>query len=322
MIVVWRITERCNLACGFCAYDRTVTRSRRDADPAAVRRFGNVLADFQRATDGTVLVSWLGGEPLRWPSLDAIETHFRDECGLRLGVTTNGTTLSQPAVRERLLSRYAELTVSVDAMGAAHDQLRHWPGAFAMLRSAVPALAAAKRTAGAGPKLRANIVLMRETIADFPALCVELGTWGIEEITFNLLGGNDRPEFHAEHRVRAEQFEAFAAALPPLRAGLGRHGIVLRGTDAYLQRLRAGVAGVAQPVDDCGPGERFLFIDEQGRAAPCSFTPDSCGILIDELCTAGDMACLPARFAALRRARQPAPCRNCLSTQVFGKFAA
>ena len=64
MIIVWRITERCNLSCPFCAYDRTLRRSRRDADPGAVDQFCRVLGEYRRRTGERILVSWLGGEPL------------------------------------------------------------------------------------------------------------------------------------------------------------------------------------------------------------------------------------------------------------------
>ena len=49
MIVVWRITQRCNLSCPFCAYDRDSSWPRREADASVIRLFGGVLAEYQRA---------------------------------------------------------------------------------------------------------------------------------------------------------------------------------------------------------------------------------------------------------------------------------
>jgi len=40
MVVLWRVTARCNLGCGFCGYDRTLPRPRREADAAVVRCCG------------------------------------------------------------------------------------------------------------------------------------------------------------------------------------------------------------------------------------------------------------------------------------------
>src|SRR4051794_16059422 len=134
LVVVWRITERCNLGCAFCAFSRALERSRREANPAEVRRFGEVLADFQQATGRPVLVSWLGGEPLLWPALAALSETFARRLGLALSATTNGTALATPRVREMLAAHFAELTVSVDGPAAFHDRVRACPGGFAALR--------------------------------------------------------------------------------------------------------------------------------------------------------------------------------------------
>lgn len=69
MIVLWRVTERCNLACGFCAYDRRLPGIRLEAQSADVKRFAGLLGAYQQVTGTRVLVSWLGGEPLLWEPL-------------------------------------------------------------------------------------------------------------------------------------------------------------------------------------------------------------------------------------------------------------
>src|SRR5262249_45728747 len=163
------------------------------ADADLIRAFAGRLAEHQQATGDTVLVSWLGGEPLLWPPLTNLTVHCTERLGLRVSTTTNGTTLASPDVRRHLLEHYSELTVSVDGVGAVHDELRGWRGGFAALRNGVSHLAEAKRAVRRGPLLRANVVLMGQTISDFERLCIELARWGIEEITFNQLGGRERP---------------------------------------------------------------------------------------------------------------------------------
>jgi MoaA/NifB/PqqE/SkfB family radical SAM enzyme len=321
VVIVWRVTERCNLACGFCAYDRTVPRRRRDADPAAIRAFGEVLADYQGATSDRVLVSWLGGEPLLWRPLAALTAAFtaRD---LRISTTTNGSSLASLAVRAHLLEHYSELTVSVDGFAPFHDQVRGWKGGFAAVRGGVVALAEERRCAGHGPRLRANVVLMRDNIADFPALCAELVSWGIDEVTFNQLGGSDRPEFYPAHRLLPTQVDALAAELPGLRQRLARDGARLCGGVRYLDRIRSTAAGRRLPVQDCDPGAEFLFVTEDGRVAPCSFTVDGYGIPIDRLTSLHEFLELRARFAAARRDDRLPVCDDCPSTHVFAKFDA
>lgn len=320
MVVVWRVTERCNLGCEFCRYDRRVPGRRCDADPRQIAKFGKLLAEYQQSSADPVLVSWLGGEPMLWPPLTDTAVLFRRDFGLSLSLTTNGTQVSSPAVRSHLLENYAELTISVDGFAAFHNAVRHFQDGFESLRRAVALLAEEKRKIGFGPKLRANIVLMRDNLDLFEPLCVELVSWGIEEITFNQLGGNDRPEFYPSHRLLPHQAEWLESEFPRIRRTLADLGGRLLGGDAYLRRINATSNGESIPVQNCRPGESFLFIDERGRIAPCGFTVDAYGKCIDEIDSERDLRELPLRFAAARHATRQAACDDCHSTQVFGKF--
>jgi MoaA/NifB/PqqE/SkfB family radical SAM enzyme len=320
MIIVWRITQRCNLSCAFCAYDRRVVRTRREADLETARNFGAVLAEYQRETGDSVLVSWIGGEPFLFSSLKSLTALFTTELGLRVSATTNGTTLNNASVRDHVLAHYAELTVSVDGIGCVHDELRGWPGGYAALREAVVQLSEAKRTRNKGPRLRANVVLMRQTIADFERLCLELAGWGIEEITFNQLGGRDRPDFFPTHRLLPGHAAWLASEIPVLRVRLAELGVRLHGSENYLFRIQASSRDESVPVANCHPGEQFLFINENGIASPCNFTTQDYGIPINELNDAEALCDVPRRFAQARRGRRSTHCEDCHSTQVFEKF--
>ncbi len=319
MIVVWRVTERCNLACPFCAYDRRVVRPRFQSDGEAVRSFGPVLAQYREQTGRPVLVSWIGGEPLRWPRVFALSRWLRRANGVRISATTNGSTLHLPAVRRRIVDDFAELTVSVDGDAAYHDAMRGRAGLWARIRAGVLALAERRAACAAPLRLRANVVLMSDNIDQFPALCSELADWGCDEITFNQLGGRDRPEFFPEHRLQGSHARAITALMPALQASLAARGVTLCASPQYLARIEASAQGQALAVPDCGGGQRFLFIDEAERVAPCNFTSDDFGILLSTLRSADDLLALPARYASLRRA--PA-CADCPSTQVFAKFVS
>ena len=54
-------------------------------------------------------------------------------------------------------------------------------------------------------------------------------------------------------------------------AGGDEEGALVGGA-AYVARIADTVAGRPLPVSDCRVAEQFLFIDEAGRIAPCSFT--------------------------------------------------
>ena len=322
LVIVWRISERCNLGCGFCGYSRALQRPRASADAGQIMRFGALLRGYSDTYGQRVLVSWLGGEPLLWPPLAEISRTFHHEFGLQVGVTTNGTRLQSSAVCGQIIDDYDQVTISVDGPGVFHDQVRAAPGLYGRLQAAVRTLREMKERAGHGPILKANTVLMRDNVAQFESLCGELAAWGVEELTFNALGGGDRPEFYDQHHLLPEQMAWLRTALPEIRARVAPQGLRICGNTAYLERLERAAQGVPAPVADCAPGQRFLFIDEQGRASPCSFTSHGYGIPLAALNHPHDLQDLPGRFAARRRQLTLAACGNCMSTQVFGKFAA
>lgn len=320
MIVVWRVTTHCNLACPFCAYDRRLPFTRTHADPGAIRQFLGILASYQNVSGDSVLVSWLGGEPLLWPMLPDL-TRYATSLGLRVSATTNGTTLGSATVRLHLVNHYSELTISLDAPDATHDVLRSSPGLFESLRKNVSELSHTRHATARPMKIRVNTVLLRSTIALFPEIAREVASWGVDELTFNILGGRDRPEYFSNQRPQPEQLAEFAHQLLSLRRELAPRGVVVAGSPAYLDRLHASASGTPRPITDCGPAERFLFIDEHGSVSPCSFTSGDLSVPLAGIQSVSDLASLPARLTSTRTDCRPRVCEDCPSTQVFEKFA-
>lgn len=318
MIVVWRVTTHCNLGCAYCAYDRSLPLERAEVGANSVIRLARLLSDYQSQTGDAVMISWLGGEPLLWKPLASVSEVLSSELGLQLSATTNGTALKSTALRSMITDHFAELTISVDGPPDFHDRSRKWPGGFEHLRAAVKQLRTDTRDRERRLRLRVNTVLMAQNIHLFGELCEQLISWGIDEITFNQLGGNDRPEFHREHRLRPADVEALAAMLPRLRDRLWAHGIRLGGGSQYLHRFRASASGERLRIDSCNPGKQFLFVDERGRVAPCSFTLTDNGVPVEELRSIDDLLALQSHYEQ-RRSRW---CDDCPSTQVFEKFVA
>ncbi len=321
LVVVWRITEACDLDCWFCEYARRHGGPRASARVEDVLAFGKSLGQYAVAAGSDVLVSWLGGEPLLWPPLQRMDQVLHEEYGLLLGATTNGTHIAAPGMVEHLVRHYQELTISVDGPAAFHDAGRGAPGLHARLRAGVSELLEAMAKQGHGPLLRANVVLMRSNLQSFENTCWELAEWGIEEITFNALGGHPLGPRYAGERLRPSDFDWLRAALPGLRQTLANQGVTLRGSARYINRLDQQARGHPWPVNDCRPGQDFLFVNEKGRAAPCAFTGDGYGVPIAELCDGQDIARLPQQYRALREHGRLAACSDCLSTQMAGKFA-
>lgn len=326
LVVVWRVTTRCNLRCGFCAYDRRLPFERTDVSGLVVQEFARALREHARSSGQSVHLSLLGGEPMLWQPLPELEAALqlpeRAHTDLSLGITTNGTTLANPTTRARLLAHYAELTVSIDSPDIEHDELRGWHGGFDKLMQSLSLLIQERSRAKAGLRIRVNTVLMRQTLPRFAELCRLLASVGIDEVTYNQLGGVDRPEFFPEHALSMQDLDHLDAILPSLQRELSQSGLLLRGQPRYVERMRRASLGRALPIVDCHPGERFLFVDELGRVSPCSFTSDDYALSVSALRTSADVAQLPSHLATLRNTQRATACDDCRSTQLFAKWAA
>jgi MoaA/NifB/PqqE/SkfB family radical SAM enzyme len=320
VIILWRITERCNYACSFCAFDRRLDGARKDMNVKTVQRFGKLLGEYIEAKGEKVLLSWLGGEPLLWAPIFEISEQLHHEYGINISVTTNGSTLHIPNTIALILKSFSELTISVDGFAEFHNQLRGCPGGWERLRLSTRRLATERNAIAASLKLRANIVLMRDNIAQFPKLCEELVGWHVDEITFNQLGGRDRPEFFPEHALRPDDVRQLRKLLPALRESLALQNVKLCGSETYLQRIEASAYQRSIPVTDCSPGEGFLFIDEVGRIAPCSFTNAEYGIHLDSIVNVNDILNLSSQFRSARKALPVKVCNDCSSNHMYAKF--
>jgi MoaA/NifB/PqqE/SkfB family radical SAM enzyme len=317
-VIVWSVVETCPLECAFCGYSRQLARPRMSADLATLTAFGRVLCDVRTQSDRSILVCWLGGEPLSWPDLPAASRSFHRIFGLRLGATTSGIPLQSAGVRKLVLEEFEQLTISIDGLPAYHDRVRGKAGLFGRLRSIVKRLR--REDVEGRLQRRVNTVLMRGNIAAFREFCEEMAEWGFHELTFNQLGGNDRPEFFAAHRLLPEQVERFAAELPSVRRQAAACGMEIRGSEWYLARIVASTNDQRIAIDDCRPGSNFLFISPQGRISPCSFSTSAYGIPLAEVRSVQDFLQLPLRFQEIRgRDRIPA-CNDCHATHVFDKF--
>lgn len=326
LVVVWRITEVCNLGCPFCGYSRHLHRPRADADVGQVKAFGELLSHYARSSSRDVLVSWLGGEPLRWPPLLDLACVFKRDFKLRLGVTTNGTALTSEVVRRQLVENFDELTLSLDGPPDLHNRLRDAPGLYDQLDDSLTRLRSLKEREKRPLHLHVNVVLMRDNVHLFEDICRRAAGWGAEKLTFNGLGGRDRPEFFRDHRLLPGDVARLKERLPGLRARMAKLGLTICGSERYLERLTSSAENRAMsPAGDpalggCQPGRHFLFIDERGAIGPCSFTARDYGFSINMLRSADDLSYLLARLAERMRRQPLKVCLDCPSTQVFGKF--
>lgn len=322
LVVVVRVNTHCDLGCLYCGYSKDVHRQRRSISVPSLLRFGEMLREFQCDSNRKVLVSLLGGEPFQWPSLIPVANRLV-QCDLSLSVTTNGLALENEQTAQFAMDCMDEITISIDGLGDDHDRLRGGKGMVQRLEWIIRRLVSNRGPDRFQnkPRIRVNTVLTRHTIAGFEKFAHRMADWGVDTLTFNQLGGNDRPEFYPDNRLLEDQVHRFIERFPRLQQELRDRGLDLCGSGSYLQRFVYTTRNQTISIEDCFPGMRFLFIDETGRVSPCSFTSDSLGVPIDQITNAAEIEALVSTWQQQRRNHRPNVCKDCHATHVHSKFS-
>ncbi|MFH1791323.1 MAG: radical SAM protein, partial [Candidatus Omnitrophota bacterium] len=86
-----------------------------------------------------------GGEPLLREDIIEIVSYASGK-GLTVGVTTNGTLLSEDALKALVDAGTRSIALSMDALEAEYDDIRGVPGSFQAVREAASRLAGLKKT--------------------------------------------------------------------------------------------------------------------------------------------------------------------------------
>lgn len=135
-VMVWNVTQRCNLHCAHCYADS----HDRDYEGELSHEEGLDLI-AQLADFGVPTVLFSGGEPLSRPDLLDLAGAARD-AGLRTVLSTNGTLIDDEKAEAIAEAGFSYVGISFDAIGQLHDKLRGKKGAY---QGALDGIRACKR---------------------------------------------------------------------------------------------------------------------------------------------------------------------------------
>ena len=287
-LVIWEMTQACDLACLHCRASAVPRRDPRELSTDEARRLIDTVRHF-----GRPLFVLTGGDPLKRP--DTVElVRYGADAGLRMAMTPSGTPLMTPAVLAALhdagLSR---LAVSLDgATAEQHDRFRgvagSWEWTIRMLEAA--------RALGISTQI--NTTISRHNVHDLEALIALMERLGISlwSVFFIVPTGRARTEdlatadefeqvFHRLYDLSATApFDIKTTAAPHYRRvilqrqraerrGGERAGAPTPLTGGVGFSLADGV-GRAKGVND---GDGFVFVSHRGVIYPSGFLPVSAG---------------------------------------------
>jgi len=273
-VLVWEVTQACELACEHCRAD---AQERRHPDELTTAEGKALLDEAREFGEGQLLVL-SGGDPLARDDLVDLVAYGADR-GLRMTLTPSGTASLTPAVISDLADAgLRRMALSIDGGSAeSHDAFRGESGSF---ESTVEAARAARE---AGLPLQINTTVCAGTVDELPAirdLVTDLGAvlWSV---FFLVPVGRGR----VLDPVSPERAERVMEWLHEV-SDAAQFGV--KTTEApHYRRVgieRAGDDGTAAPDrDEIGrrggirAGNGFAFVSHVGEVYPSGFLPATAG---------------------------------------------
>lgn len=157
-VVVWNVTQRCNLKCVHCYADATTAATTDELSFLQAKKMLDDLAEF-----GTPVILFSGGEPFL--RSDLIELVFyATRLGMRAVISSNGTLITADKARELKQAGISYIGISLDGIETIHDEFRGMPGAF---KAAMDGITLAQN---AGIKVGLRLTINKANVSQIPAI--------------------------------------------------------------------------------------------------------------------------------------------------------
>ncbi len=276
-LVIWEVTQACDLACIHCRASAMPERDPRELTTEE----GYTLLDEIRSLGDPLLV-FTGGDPLKREDLmDLLSRSV--ELGLRTTVTPSATPLLTPeAIRKFHECGVARMAVSLDGPDAAvHDGFRGVEGSFART---ILALEEARRT-GLETQINTTVTRRNRTRLEEVARLVEQYGAKLWSVFFLVATGRAQA---GEDLTAAEYEQVFEFLYETTReapfdiktteAQHYRRFVAQRRKQGSGGRREAGSpSGMIQRQAGINDGKGFVFISHTGEIFPSGFLPLSAG---------------------------------------------
>lgn len=171
-VVVWNMTQRCNLKCVHCyahAKDRTFAGELTTTQ-------GKALID-DLAAFGSPVILFSGGEPTMHPDLPELAQYAVDR-GMRAVISTNGTLITEELAHTLKEIGLPYVGISLDGLEKIHDRFRAVKGSFQA------ALEGIRNTQKAGIKVGLRFTVNRFNYQDIPGVFDLLEEMEIPRVCF------------------------------------------------------------------------------------------------------------------------------------------
>lgn len=277
-IVIWEMTQACDLACVHCRACAQPKRSPLELSTEEGKQLIDEIAEM-----GVPVFVLTGGDPIKRPDLFELIEHA-NEVGVRVSLTPSATPLLTREIVHRLKqSGLARLAVSLDGSNAqVHDAFRGMSGSFERTMAAI------EWANEVGLPVQINTTFSRRNIEDFEkiAALIEKKSITLWSVFFLVPTGRGK----LDDLLTADEFETIFAKLHAL-SKLARFHIKTTEAQHYRRHLlqqqtaekRSGKAstrapekvhdGIGRAPRGLNDGKGFVFVSHTGEVYPSGFLP-------------------------------------------------
>ena len=283
MLVIWEVTQACDLACVHCRASAQSLRHPQELSTLQGFRLLDQIRSF-----GEPLMVFTGGDPLKRPDLYEL-IRYSVAIGLRTNVTPSATPLlTAEAIANFKKAGVARLAISLDGPDAAtHDEFRGIPGTFER------ALFALRHARDIGLDTQLQTTVTRRNMARLPEMAeiareVRTRMWSLFFliVTGRALQGDDldAAEYEQVFGFMYELSKTAPFGIKTTEAMHYRRYVAQRIKAEHGITENENAKGVAWRTAGVSDGKGFVFVSHTGEIFPSGFLPISGGnVLRDSL---------------------------------------
>jgi uncharacterized protein len=301
-LTAWlHVTNACNLACTYCYVDKSAAVMSAETGYAAVDA---IIRSATQHGFSAIKLKYAGGEAtLNFTLVQKLHAYALAQTA-RAGLALHGVVLSNGVALTRAMICWLHeanlrLMISLDGLGAAHDQhrvFRNGRGSFVSVSHSI------ERALAAGLQPDLSITVTGQSAQDLPAV-VEFALE--RDLLFNLNFYRDTKLASSPAQLRAEEVRLIAGvrdALAVISGSLPRRRLI----DGMLDRSAFNQAH----EHACGAGIAYLVVDQAGGIARCQMELDQTVTTVADRDPLKTIWLTPGSFRNLAT-REKEGCRTC-----------
>lgn len=279
-VVVWNITDMCNLSCEHCYYSAVIGKRPVAMTLDVIKSTIDDLAEL-----GVPVLLFSGGEPLVHPNIFEAIAYCTSK-GIKPVLSTNGTTIT-PETAARLVECGLEYAgISLDGAEQTHNTFRRHPTAYKR------SIRGMRNALDAGIRISVRFTLTESNYLDLDDVIDTAISVGAQRLcVYHLVpSGRARRDGDIPNVVRREIIEKLCSRVEDLDLEVLTVDNPSDGPLSYLWALEHApdrvpdiVRMLSMRTPGDGTGRRIVEIDHRGDVHPNQFwLSESCGNILEE----------------------------------------